>query len=187
MHRKRRTEPAITYCPAKGTVEPGNERSQRHNYEVGDSIILDTKLALGDLQHELEKTNPSLLIAKKNIDIANFSLKERRAERFPVVSFNSAYNFSRVDNKTVINPFSPLFSQAKGLNYGFTAAIPILNNFTTRRLIKQAQLDIQFQQLVYGNQRSLVNLSVLNAFKGYEAQKKHCNWKKRISCWLKKM
>ncbi len=142
------------------------------NYEVGDSIILDTKLALGDLQHELEKTNPSLLIAKKNIDIANFSLKERRAERFPVVSFNSAYNFSRVDNKTVINPFSPLFSQAKGLNYGFTAAIPILNNFTTRRLIKQAQLDIQFQQLVYGNQRSLVNLSVLNAFKGYEAQKK---------------
>lgn len=142
------------------------------NYDVSDSIILNKNLSLGDIQHELEKTNTSLLIAKKNIDIANFSLKERKAERFPTVSLNSAYNFSRTDNKKVINPFSPLFSQAKGFNYGFTAAVPILNNFNNKRLIKQAQLDIQFQQLVYENQRSQINLSVLNAYKDYEAQKK---------------
>lgn len=140
-------------------------------YEVADSIPLNTNLALGDILQDFEKTSPSLLIAKKNIDIANFTLRERRAERFPVVSFNSAYNFSRTDNQTVINPFSPLFSQSKGFNYGLTAAIPILNGFNMKRLIKQAQLDIQYQQLVYENQRSLVNLNVLNAFRDYEAQK----------------
>lgn len=140
------------------------------NYEVADSILLNTQLTLDNIQNGLEKTNPALLIAAKNIDIARFTLKERRADQFPVVSFNSAYNFSRTDNKTVINPFSPLFNQAKGFNYGFTASIPILNNFNANRQIRQARLDIQFRELVYQNQRSLINRDVLNAFKDYEAQ-----------------
>jgi outer membrane protein TolC len=53
-----------------------------------------------------------------------------------------------------------------------TAAIPILNNFNNKRLIRQAQLDIQYQKLSYDNQKSLINLSVINAFSDYEQQKK---------------
>jgi outer membrane protein len=141
-------------------------------YEVADSIPLNTRLALGDIQNSIETTNPGLLIAKKNIDIAGFTLRERRAERFPTVSFNSAYNFNKLKNAAVINDFSTLMNRTKGFNYGLTASIPILNNFNTKRLIKQAQLDIDYQQLIFENQRSQVNLSVLNAFKEYEQQKK---------------
>jgi outer membrane protein len=141
-------------------------------YEVSDSIPINTTLSLGDIQSGTENNNPSLLIAKKNIDIAGLTLKERKAERFPIVSFNSAYNFNRLENQKVINNFSTLFNQSKGFNYGLTASIPILNNFTTKRLIKQAQLDIQYQQIVYDNQKSLLNLSIVNAFKEYEQQKK---------------
>ncbi|HEX7846894.1 MAG TPA: TolC family protein [Chitinophagaceae bacterium] len=141
-------------------------------YDVVDSIPLNVNIALGDIQSGLESANPSLLIAKKNIDIAGLTLKERKAERLPTVSFNSVYNFARTKNQTVINPFSPLFNQTNGFNYGLTAAIPILNGFNTRRLIKQAQLDIQYQQLVYDNQRTLLNVAVLNAFNEYEQQKK---------------
>ncbi len=141
-------------------------------YDVSDSIPLNTGLALGDIQNSIETNNPSLLIAQKNIDIARFTLKERKAERFPTVSFNSAYNFSRTQNQAVINSFSTLFNRTRGFNYGLTASIPILNNFNTRRLIKQAELDISYQQLVYENQRSLINLAVLNAFRDYVQQKK---------------
>lgn len=141
-------------------------------YDVADSIPINTALSLGDLQNSIDRTNPTLLITKKNIDIARLTLKERRAERFPTVSFNSVYNFTRTNNQTVINPFSPLFNQSRGLNYGLTAAIPILNNFTTKRQIRQAQLDIQYQQLVYENQQSQVNLAIVNAFIEYEQQKK---------------
>lgn len=141
-------------------------------YEVTDSIPLNTNLALGDIQNSIENTNPLLLLSRKNIDIAGYTLKERRAERFPTVSFNSVYNFTRTNNQTVINPFSPLFNQSKGLNYGLTAAIPILNGFNTKRLIRQAELDIRYQELLYDNQKSQVNLSVINAFKEYEQQKK---------------
>lgn len=141
-------------------------------YEISDSIPIDTKLSLGDIQSNVESNNPSLLIAKKNIDIAGLTLKERKAERLPTVSFNSAYNFNRTNNQSVINSFSTLFNRTKGFNYGLTATIPILNNFNNKRQIRQAQLDIQYQQIVYDNQKSLINLSVINAWKDYEQQKR---------------
>ncbi len=140
--------------------------------EVSDSIPLNTSIGLGDIQIDIEKTNPALLIAQKNIDISKLTLKETKADLWPTLQFNSAYNYSRTDNKTVINPFSPLFNQQNGLNYGFTAAIPIFNRFNTKRLIRQAQLNINYQQLFFENQRSLLNLSVVNGFKNYEQQKK---------------
>lgn len=141
-------------------------------FEVSDSIPLNTTIGLGEIQADLEQSNPLLLIARKNIDIAKLTLKERKADRYPVLSFNSSYNYSRTDNKKVINPFSPLFNQSNGLNYGFAATIPIFNRFNTKRLIRQAELDIQYQQLVFENQRSVINLDVITAFKNYELQKK---------------
>lgn len=140
-------------------------------YDVVDSIPINTSLTLSDIQSGIEKNNASLLIAKKNIDIAGLSLKEIKAERFPTVSFNSAYNFSRTNNKAVINSFSTLFNRTKGFNYGLTATIPILNNFTIKRQIRQAQLSIQYQQLVYDNQKSLINLSIISAYNDYLQQK----------------
>jgi outer membrane protein TolC len=145
---------------------------EQANYEVADSIPLNTQLALGDIQNGIEATNPTLLISKKNLDIAGITLKERKAEKLPTVAFNSVYNFTRTNNQTVINPFSPLFNQSKGLNYGVTASIPILNNLTNKRQIQQAKLDIRYQQLVFNNQQSQLNLAVINAFKEYEQQKK---------------
>src|SRR5690606_16448975 len=113
-----------------------------------------------------------LLIARKNIDISKLTLAERRAERFPIVSFNSAYNFSKTDNKTTVNPFAPLFNQNAGFNYGFTASIPILNNLNTRRLIIQAQLDIDYNEKLYQNQQTQISIAVIQSFKDYEFQKK---------------
>jgi len=141
------------------------------NYEVSDSIPINTNLFLGDIQNNIENSNTVLQILKKNIDIANFALRERKAERFPIVSFNSAYNLNRSNNDIALNPALPLFNRNRGYNYGFTATIPILNNRNAQRLIKQAELNIQYQQLVFNNQRSLLNLGVVNAFKDYELQK----------------
>ena len=146
--------------------------AQTANYEVSDSIPLNMQVALGDIQGNIESSNPSLLIARKNIDIAGFTLKERKAERFPVISFNSGYSYGRNNNKATVNPFQPLYSRNIGRNIGLTATIPILNNFTVKRNIRQAELDIQYQQLIYDNQRSLVSLSVIIAYKDYEMQKR---------------
>jgi outer membrane protein len=141
-------------------------------YAVEDSIPLNLDLQYGNLVNNIDNTNPGLLMARKNIDIANISLIERKRERWPVISFNSAYNFSRTDNKAVVNPFTPLFSQNNGYNYGFGASVPILNGFNTKRLIQQAKLDIEYQKLTYDSQRNILDANLANAFKDYEYQKK---------------
>ncbi len=141
-------------------------------YEVSDSIPINTAISLGDVQAGIESTNPLLLLAKKNIDIARLTLKERIADKYPTVGFSSNYNFSKTDNKAVVNPFQPLFSRNNGFNYGFTASIPIFNRYNVKRQIQQAKLDINYQQLIYDNQQSLLSLSVINAYKDYEQQKK---------------
>ncbi|WP_127125026.1 TolC family protein [Pseudoflavitalea rhizosphaerae] len=140
-------------------------------YEVNDSIPINTALQYGDLKNNLEQSNPGLLFAKKNIDIAQLTVKERKAELLPTLNFNSAYNFSQLRNTTVINTFTPLFNQNKGFNYGFGINVPILNGFNTNRLIKQAKLDVQYQQLVYENELTKVDVDLSNAFKDYELQK----------------
>src|SRR4030095_1351248 len=115
-------------------------------YDVLDTIPINSNITLEESLASAELNNPSLLVAKKNIDIANLTLKEYKGDFFPTISFNSAYNFTRLNNSTVVNPASPLFSQNQGLNYGITASIPILNNLNTRRLVRQAKLGIHSQE-----------------------------------------
>lgn len=140
-------------------------------YDVSDSIPINPNISLGEVQNNIENTNTTLQFLKKNIDIANLTVRERKAERFPIVSFNSAYNLNRTNNDIALNPALPLFNRNRGYNYGFTATIPILNNRNTQRLIRQAELNVQYQQLIFNNQRSLINLGVLNAFEDYQLQK----------------
>ena len=141
-------------------------------FEVTDSIPLDLDINLGLITTNLEATNPALQVALKNIDIANITLRERKAERWPTLSFNSAYNFTTQNNEAVINTFTPLFNQNNGYNYGLSATVPLFNGFNARRLIKQAQLEIQYQQLFFENQRTLINTGISNAFQNYEYQKR---------------
>ena len=146
--------------------------AQNTIYDVSDTIPVNMNIALGDIQSNIENTNLLLLISKKNIDIANLTLKERKAERWPIISFNSAYNFNRTNNDVSLNPALPIFNRNRGFNYGLTANIPILNNRNNNRLIKQAELDIQYNQLIYDNQRSLLSMDVINAYMNYDQQKK---------------
>lgn len=141
------------------------------SYDVSDSIPINTGIALGEVLAGVESTNPSLLVTKKNLEIASLTLKEKKAERFPVLTFNSAYNYSKADNKAVVNPFTPLYSRNNGFNYGLGIAIPIFNAFNTKRNIQQAQLDIDYLKLSYQNQKSKIDVGIVNAFKDYEMQK----------------
>lgn len=141
-------------------------------YEVTDTIIIDNNIIVGDILAAVETTNPQLLATKKNIDIGKLTLKERKGELWPVVNLNSAYNYSKTNNNTVINQFSPLFNRSNGFNYGIGVTIPILNGFNVRRQIRQAQLDIDWLNMSYKNQKSQIDLGITNAFKDYELQKK---------------
>ncbi|MBC7901907.1 MAG: TolC family protein [Gemmatimonadaceae bacterium] len=141
-------------------------------YDVSEEIPFDNNLSLETLRGNVSKGNPGLQVASKNIDIARITIRENKAGYYPVLSFNSAYNFSRTENNTVINTFTPLFNQNRGLNYGIGLTVPILNGFNTTRLVRQSKLELQYQQLVFENLRTQVDIGLNNSFKDYELQKK---------------
>jgi len=142
------------------------------DYKISDTIPVQTDLVLGNLINDLIATNPELQLARTNIDVAELNVRLAKASRYPTVSLLSAYNFNRSSSNQVINQFSPLFNLNRGFNYGITATIPILNNFTVKQQIRQSELAVSFQQLQYQSQESLINTGLLTSFKNYEAQKR---------------
>lgn len=148
----------------------GQTNSLPTDYEVSDSIPINFQITLEEIQQNFEDNSPSLQLSRKYLDIAGLSLKEIKADRWPIVQFNSAYNFSRTNNNVALNPALPLLNQNKGLNYGFSASIPILNYRNTDRLIRHAELDIDYQRLQYASQKSALNLRVINAYNLFKLQ-----------------
>ena len=141
------------------------------DFDVVDDIPFQTDLQLDAIENQFTTTNPDLLLTTKNVGIAQLTLQEFKADRYPTVSFNSAYNYSLNNNRTVVNPFQPLNSRNNGFNFGLTANVPILNNYLVRRNIAQAELDIELWKLTYEDQRNTISTDIRNAFKDYEYQK----------------
>lgn len=144
---------------------------QNVTYKVTDSIPVRTDLVLGTILNNITESSPALQMAQENIDAARLNVRSTKANRFPTVAFTTAYNFTKSNNSSVINPLQPLYSMNKGLNYGITASIPILNNFSVRQQIRQAELAVNYQQLRYESQQSQTTTSVLNTYRSYDAQK----------------
>lgn len=118
-------------------------------YDVTDSIPIDKELATGKNPSSIiESANPEILAAKQEFKVSGLNLKEAKADRFPTLHFNTSYNFSRFKNIAVINDFTPLQNRNLGLNYGFSATLPIFNGFRVRRQIKEAALDRDYRGLL---------------------------------------
>lgn len=141
------------------------------SYDVLDTIPVNLSLAYGDILENIRNTNPQLLVARQNVEISRLTIKERKGDFYPVVSFNSAYNFSESRANAAVNQFSTVFNQSRGLNYGFSAAIPIFNGLNAHRELKNAKLNMAYQQLALDNQQSQVDVLLKNAFKDYEYYK----------------
>lgn len=145
---------------------------QTVDYEVSDTIVVTSDLVLGNLLTGIEDTSPTLRLARTDIDLAHLDVREAKALRFPTIGFTTAYSFNRRTNNSVTNALAgTLFDQTRGLNYGFTASIPIFNRFTVKQQIRQAQLSVDYSQLQLENQQSIVNTNILNNYRSYVAQK----------------
>lgn len=141
-------------------------------YDVADTIIIDLDLKPEQLSQNVENTNFDLRARREEMRISNLSLRERRAEYLPFLTFNAAYNYSKTDNIRLINPFSSLYSQQNGYNYGFTLSVPILTNFNTRRLNQLAKIDVTRQTLLYDQLKTNIDVSLKNVYVAYDNAKK---------------
>jgi outer membrane protein TolC len=147
-------------------IEAGNT-----GYDVQDTIPLNMALSYGDLRQQVLQRNTGLLVAQQNLTVSQLQLKESKGDYFPIINFNSGYNYSRVNSNAATNSFSPVYNQNGVLNYGFSATVPIFNGFNVKRQVQDARLNVDYQQLMLENTRTKVDLSLSTAFKDYEYYK----------------
>lgn len=146
-------------------VEPGSE------YDVIDSIPLEQSLEVKQIIAEAERMNPDLMVAGNQIKIAELNLKEVMADRYPIIGFNGNYNFIRNNNKAVVNDFTPLFNRNKGFNFGFTATIPLFNQYNVKRQIESAKINLDYQKLSRDLQAYQNRIAITKAYREYSVQK----------------
>ncbi len=141
-------------------------------YEVADTIPINLSLSMEDIISGIENTNQALVVAKKNIDVANLVLRENRAGRSPILSFVSNYNFAQTESELQTSPFALKFNRNRGYNYGLNVSVPIINGMNVNRLISQSKINIDRQKLVYEQQLILAIVGVRNAYVNYDNTKK---------------
>lgn len=141
-------------------------------YDVSDTIPLNMGMSMEEIIQGIEETNPRLIAARMNINIANFALRERRGDRYPVVNLVTNYNFTRTKNQIAINNFTTLFDQRNGYTYGATLSLPILNNFTVKNNVQLAVIERDRQQLLYEQQKMLATVGVKVAYAAYDNARK---------------
>jgi outer membrane protein len=141
------------------------------NYDVADTIVIDLAIDRSIIETNVETANYGLQAARAGINATSYSIKERRGERYPFLFFNAAYNYSKLENTRIINPFGPVYSLSNGLNYGFTLNIPIVNNFLNRRNIQQARITLDRQLLLFSQQKNSISIELRNAYTVYEKAK----------------
>ncbi|WP_411273653.1 TolC family protein [Daejeonella sp.] len=115
------------------------------DFTVSDTIIIQNKLVLADLQTIANQQNPALQLAIINKRIAELNLKQVKALRYPNVSVNTGYNF----NKSTSALGFARNSVGRGLNYGMTASINLFNGMLQNRNEKTASIEIDNAQLEY--------------------------------------
>lgn len=139
-------------------------------YDVLDSIPINASLNIEDMLAGIENTNLTILQSLKTLDISETMLREAKGALWPSVSLVTAYNFTRNNNYNNINPYAPLYNMNRGLNFGVTATVPILNFMNVRRSIRQAQIDIHYNNINVTKQKNVINVAVKVGYYDYQYQ-----------------
>ena len=137
------------------------------NFDLTDSIPIVTDLRIEDILENIENSNTALVAQKRSISVAQQTLRESRAGRYPSLNFTSSYNFSRTENELQTSPVAQKYIRNKGYNYGLSMNIPILNGMNVNRLIGQSKINIERQKLIYDQQVTIVTAGVRIAYTSY--------------------
>lgn len=138
-------------------------RDLQTDFTVGDTIVVNNTLILGDIITKAQTQNPSILAAQINKRLAEISLRQVKSTRYPVIGVNSGYMFT--NSKT---PAGFTLSQnAHGISYGLTASINIFDGLNQWRRERNAKLQIDNADITAKQTRLDVEAQISNFYVAY--------------------
>lgn len=141
-------------------------RDAGYQFEVVDTIPFDKIPDKEELTKKLFESNTSVLIGRKQLEIATLGLKEFKTALLPNFHFNAGYNYLKSDNS-----YGTLqMNQIYGPQIGATLSIPIYQAGNAARQVRTARLQVQSSEYSLESTRLEVNSELQNTITIYESQ-----------------
>ncbi|WP_153795864.1 TolC family protein [Foetidibacter luteolus] len=134
---------------------------------VIDTIEIDQAVMLDSVLNNLT-TNADIIAADQQVRINQLIVKETAAQRYPTLSANGGYSYSRNQNaagQTILNT-------RYGPTIGINLAIPIYNGSAVKRQQRAAEIGVNNAEL---QKRILIRDYEANAVKTYQAYQNTLN------------
>lgn len=133
------------------------------DYNLSAKIDIQEGLELAEIETKAMAANPNLLVARKNVNVAIYSMKEFKADRYPRLDFVVGYDYNRN-----FNPVGFLLrSQTLGFNYGLTAVIPLFDGFNANRRIQNAKIQLDNSQIMLDKLNFEIKAELRKAYVNY--------------------
>jgi len=132
-------------------------------FEIVNEIKIDETLLLPQLMDLAEKQNPELQTQIINKRVTELQARQIRANRYPVVSLNSGYNFTRSESSLGF----AAQSTGNGLTYGFNASMNIFNGGLQNRNERIAKIQIENSQLLIDQQLQALRSQLSSSYQTY--------------------
>ena len=134
-------------------------RDVKKEFTVLNDIKVDNSLVLPQLIELAKQQNPQLQKQIIDKNVSELQLIQVKADRYPIVSLNTGYNFQNTESSLGFTRES----SARGFNYGFSATLNIFDGFAQNRNEKIAKYELENTKLAI-EQQSQVLESQLSTF-----------------------
>lgn len=152
------------YANTKIALNELMARDPKTEFRVTDSAEVARDLLLPEMERLAKEQNPELQAQLINRRISELNLKSVRGQRFPTVTLNTGYNFSRSESSLGFTTAN----QSRGLNYGFTASMNVFDGFRQKRNETIAKIQIETAGIAVEQQELAVLAAVDSAYQNYE-------------------
>jgi outer membrane protein len=105
-------------------------------FEVNDTILIDEKLSLLELEENAFMDNKSLLIAQRRQNVAFLQTRELQASRLPGLNLNANY----INNTLNSDAGFLIQNQREGFNFGGNITLNLFNGLTLNRRIQNSKI-----------------------------------------------
>lgn len=130
--------------------------SLESNYVFPDQILSDFSPQIDQIQKNASENNVSIALAKGNLAMNQFRLREIKAERAPMLRLNTGYNYTQSSSTAGF----ALFNQSNGLNGGLVFSWNLFNGSSLQSRLKQTQFQLENDALFIRNEQSLLDVSI---------------------------
>lgn len=127
---------------------------------VNDTIITDKNIVLENILNNFDK-NEDIMAAGDQVEINRQIVKETAALRYPSVSLNAGYTYSRNQNSAGFS----LLNQSYGPFIGLGLSVRVYNGLINKRRQQVAEIDVNNAEI---QQRILSRDYTASAVKNYE-------------------